>query len=196
MLYARLPNNDHASPTPGETRAVCPLCLSPVIPKCGQIKIHHWAHVRSECDAWSEPESAWHLGWKKRFPADQVEVALPPHRADIATALRVIELQHSAISPADIAAREEFYVTARPRGMIWLIDATEIYDRVEMEQKTDFIKFRWPRCPARWAGATAPLCLDFGGGILVVKKSSFYRTTMRGWGYLISPETFISSFGG
>lgn len=196
MFYAQIESDPRVRPTPGETRAVCPLCRAPVIPKCGAIKIHHWAHVRAECDSWSEPESAWHLGWKSRFPAHQVEVCFGPHRADVATDLRVIELQHSAISPADIAAREEFYGAARPRGMVWLLDATEIYDRMTLEQKKDFVKFRWPRCPARWFGATAPICLDFGGGVLVIKKWSAFKSSMYGWGYLATPETFVESFGG
>lgn len=38
----------------------CPCCDSPVIPKCGKIRMHHWAHRRM-CDPWWEIDRMMHL---------------------------------------------------------------------------------------------------------------------------------------
>ena len=27
--------------------AICPICKALVIPKCGEVKIHHWAHKKN-----------------------------------------------------------------------------------------------------------------------------------------------------
>lgn len=101
----------------------CPLCDNELIPRCGEINIHHWAHKKdADCDPWYESETDWHLAQKSVVPADWVEVTIKKdgekHRADI---LRpdglVIELQHSPISVYDIGEREYFYKKIR-----WLFD--------------------------------------------------------------------------
>ena len=103
---------------PGLT-AACPGCGGEVVAKCGEIVEWHWAHKAKDCDAWSEPESEWHLGWKARFPVDWQEVVMGPHRADVKTPRGVIEFQKSAISAAEIRERERFY-----GQMIWVVDAS------------------------------------------------------------------------
>jgi competence protein CoiA len=103
----------------------CPSCGHPCRPRCGQINIHHWAHhARADCDPWSEPESAWHREWKLAVPAERREVVIGPHRADVVTASGgVVELQLSAISPAVIEAREQFY----GERMAWIFDVGEAF---------------------------------------------------------------------
>lgn len=177
-------------PRPGLV-GTCPGCGEPLIPKCGALRRWHWAHRRADCDSWYEPEGPWHREWKTKYPSAQVEVAFGPHRADIATAKRVIELQHSVISPEDIAARESFYATVRPFGMVWLLDGTDLEQRFEFTQEEGYIKFRWRRCPARWLLATRPICVDFGAGVLIIKK---LRSNGRGWGYAISQAEFVTRF--
>ena len=103
----------------------------------------------------------------------------------------MIELQHSPISPADIAAREEFYSLVRPQGMIWLIDGTEIEHNFEFTPADGFVRFRWKRCPAHWLLAARPRCVDFGTGIFIIKKM---RGRGYGWGYAVSQSKFISVF--
>jgi hypothetical protein len=84
-----------------------------------------------------------------------VEVVLGAHRADIRNlAGTVIELQHSAIPPTEIAAREAFY-----GDMVWLFDATSRFpavpsgDRVFFSlQRTSHITF-----------CQRPVFLDYGG---------------------------------
>jgi hypothetical protein len=56
-------------------RGLCPGCSSSVIPKCGEIRLRHWAHLSTMvCDPWREPETEWHRGWKDEFPKEWQEV--------------------------------------------------------------------------------------------------------------------------
>jgi competence protein CoiA len=41
-------------------KGFCPMCASEMIPKCGEINAHHWAHkALGDCDTWSDGETAW-----------------------------------------------------------------------------------------------------------------------------------------
>ena len=109
-------------------RAICPLCRSVVVAKCGDIVEWHWAHQSGgDCDPWAENETAWHRWWKERAPEDWREVTMGTeqvHRADIRREDGyVIELQHSAISVDEIVERETFY-----GRMVWLLDG-RLYSR-------------------------------------------------------------------
>lgn len=97
--------------------AHCPCCQTEVSPKCGSIKLWHWAHKNADCDPWYEPETAWHKKWKERFPQEYREVAVGNHRADIKTSNLVVELQHSPISAEVIRERESHY-----GSMVWVFD--------------------------------------------------------------------------
>lgn len=104
--------------------AMCPSCRAPVIAKCGDHRVRHWAHrgVRV-CDPWWEPETEWHRAWKNEFPADWQETVLfaqngEKHIADVKTQSEmVIEFQHSFLKAEERAARETFY-----RKMVWVVD--------------------------------------------------------------------------
>lgn len=106
---------------------ICPGCLQPVIAKCGEIKIHHWAHrSKGTCACWWEPETDWHRTWKKYFPVEWQEVYISDpqnmekHVADIKTSHGfVIEFQHSYINSEKRIAREKFY-----HDMVWVVDGT------------------------------------------------------------------------
>jgi hypothetical protein len=93
-----------------------------VLAKCGQINVHHWAHVVGEdCDPWSEPETPWHRKWKSF--GHLTEQTLANHRADIITSRGlVVELQHSGISVDEIREREAFYGA----NLRWLFDGTDL----------------------------------------------------------------------
>jgi len=109
-------DSERITASPGVS-ACCPGCRQPVLAKCGEIRVWHWAHRGGDCDPWYESETAWHLNWKKLFPDTWQEVVMGPHRADIKTPRVVIELQHSSISVAEIREREAFY-----GDMIWIFD--------------------------------------------------------------------------
>ena len=61
-------------------RGECQGCGELVIAKCGQIRIHHWAHRGQRSgDPWWEPETPWHRDWKNHFPGNWQEIW---HRAE------------------------------------------------------------------------------------------------------------------
>ena len=121
MQYA-LVGDERREGEPG-LAGVCPVCGSPVLPRCGEVRVRHWAHRgRRDCDTWWEPETVWHRRWKNRFPKDWQEVigyddTGEQHRADVKTENDlVIEFQHSHLDPKERAARETFY-----GDMVWVV---------------------------------------------------------------------------
>jgi len=117
----------------------CPGCGAELVPKCGEIVIHHWAHRGDDnCDPWWQGETDWHRGWKSLFPAEWCEVSFErdgvKHRADVVTPKGVIEFQHSPLSLEAIRDREEFY-----GPMYWVFHAQEAYeaDRLWIKKTKD-----------------------------------------------------------
>ncbi|MFD0931296.1 competence protein CoiA [Psychroflexus salinarum] len=119
------------------TTALCPLCESKVVSKCGEINIHHWAHKNGEgCDSWSEPETYWHKSWKESFPLENREVVIDKqgkkHFADLCIDNDdgdiVIELQNSSISSETIKEREDFY----GERMLWVINGARFRESISI----------------------------------------------------------------
>lgn len=114
MKYALVAGiRSEASPS---LSGICPGCGAEMIAKCGNIKIHHWAHKQNRtCDHWWESESEWHRKWKDRFPVEWQELFHRAHDgekhiADIKTDYGlVVEFQHSPISKEERKKRESFY---------------------------------------------------------------------------------------
>lgn len=114
---------------------LCPMCNADLLARCGNIKVHHWAHKNKiECDNWWETETLWHRDWKNLFPVDWQEIIHSDingekHIADVKTPLGlVLEFQHSFLNQDERSARESFY-----NQMIWIVDGTR--------RKRDIIKF-------------------------------------------------------
>ena len=139
MQYATL-DGHKSMPSHTGQRAECPICGGEVLSKCGNVNIHHWAHISGEdCDPWSEPETEWHREWKNQFPFECREVTIQgdgeSHRADVCLPNgMVLEFQHSTLKPDDIRKREEFY-SKYTNGMVWVVDGTEFMDR--------WVKYKW-----------------------------------------------------
>src|SRR5687768_3310564 len=121
-------SNDKIEATKG-AKGACPVCGSELIAKCGEIKLHHWAH-RSllNCDTWWEKETEWHRSWKNKFSNDWQEFIFrdeqtrEKHIADVHTNHGlVIEFQHSHIEPQERRTRENFY-----KNMVWIVDCTRL----------------------------------------------------------------------
>jgi competence protein CoiA len=94
------------------------------VPKCGEIRVRHWAHLGAlHCDPWWE-ETEWHRAWKNKFPAEWREIVLraqdgEKHIADVKTMHgHVIEFQHSYLKGEERRVREAFY-----GPMVWVVDA-------------------------------------------------------------------------
>ena len=209
MMLAQSITRRRVRALPGK-HAFCPSCSAEVLSKCGDLKVWHWAHCRSEdCDSFSEPETAWHIGWKSEFDSDNVEVTMGQHRADVITSSgSVIELQHSPISTTDIEERERFY-----GDMVWLIDADPFSRNLKIREKEGYVTFRWKWPRKSWAVTRVPVFLDrvkintpyyaYGeridststvvGHLLRIRKIHWDSSKVGGWGRWVSREHFIDS---
>ena len=185
MKYAKL-NDERIEPQKGIVNAMCPVCGELVIPKCGNIKMHHWAHqTKQNCDPWWENETEWHRQWKDCFPKEFQEVIMhdpetgEKHIADVKTTSGfVIEFQHSAMKREEQMSRENFY-----KNMVWLIDARDYYEtfkkhmgilKIMKALKTsekhkgyfhmtlDYYELSKSCFPKRWLESSVPVVFDFG----------------------------------
>ncbi len=155
----------------------CPCCESPVIPKCGSVRVHHWAHQRENlCDRWWKNETEWHRNWKGQFPEHWQEFVYraddgEKHIADVKTEDDwVIEFQHSHITPEERRSRDAFY-----KKLVWVVDATRRKsDAVNFAKELDagtpvggnpYIRRVRPnecRLLREWCGSPGPIFFDFG----------------------------------
>jgi len=171
MKYA-YSQNERILATP-KAQGICICCGSEMIAKCGNQKIWHWAHKnRRQCDTWWENETEWHRNWKDKFPKEWQEVVHfsddgEKHIADVKTRNGfVIEFQHSAISPSEMASREQFYT-----NMIWIVDGTRLLKDLErftsFEHWQSYQSDRYDHAnrralPKRWINSSVPVFFDFG----------------------------------
>lgn len=179
-------------------QATCPLCGGRVLPKCGRIKIWHWAHVASECDPWSEGITEWHLEWQRRFPEQWREISVvhscESHRADIRVPNGiVVEFQHSSISPEEIAEREKFYGLL----MRWVFDARDAYSSGRLSfslrwtpERKPYVALRWKHPRKTLGHARRPVFLDIGEGLLINVVKFDLRSPAAGWGHLTNHGDF------
>jgi hypothetical protein len=177
--------NGHRVEATKGAKGLCPCCDSELVAKCGELRIHHWAHKGNRvCDPWWEPETEWHRAWKNNFSIDWQEVILTDeitgekHIADVCTSDRlVIEFQHSPIMPKEQKSREEFY-----KNMVWVVDGSRLkfeYSRF-LSAKENFIKTNRPRIFAvdsveecfshNWINSSVPVVVDFKNARRVQNK--------------------------
>jgi competence protein CoiA len=155
----------------------CQSCGHPMVAKCGEVRIWHWAHQRSRvCDHWWENETEWHRAWKGQFPDNWQEVVHPAengmkHIADVKTERGwVIEFQHSYIKPEERRSRDAFY----PK-LVWVVDGTRrkrdgnqfleaLNNGARFVEELPIVKVRSDECALlrEWAGSNAPVFFDFG----------------------------------
>ena len=158
----------------------CPACGKPMVAKCGEVRIHHWAHKgERDCDPWWENETEWHRAWKDDFPTDWQEIVHAAgdgerHVADVKTdAGWVIEFQHSYLKPEERRSRDAFY----PK-LIWVVDGTRRkrdqtqvmnawIEGVPLTGNPSVRKVFSADCRLlqEWAGSSAPTFLDLGVGL-------------------------------
>jgi hypothetical protein len=148
-----------------------------MIPKCGEVRISHWAHQRTLlCDPWWENETEWHRNWKGQFPVNWQEFVHraengEKHIADVRTDHGwVIEFQRSHIKPEERRARDIFY-----QKLVWVVDATR-----RKRDRKQFAKALEAGTPVggnphirrvhlddcgllrEWSGSHGPIFFDFG----------------------------------
>jgi competence protein CoiA len=125
---------------------LCIGCSSPMVARCGAVRIKHWSHKRrTRCDSWWERETEWHRSWKNQFPDDWQEIVHhaddgEKHIADIKTPEGwVIEFQHSHIQPQERRSREDFY-----KRLVWVVDGNRrINDKKKFFKVLGNINGRW-----------------------------------------------------
>ncbi len=192
MLYGLSERQDRITAQRG-LKAYCPLCNKILRPKCGSIKIWHWAHISvKDCDPWYEPETAWHLGWKAIFKPQFVEVSFGEHRADISLPYgQIWELQASGLSVEEICSRKQFYSRIN-KALMWLFN-TEKYRHninIKHEKPYSWLRWKWPHKPLYYCSR---VFLDLGeDGIFAVRKLS--KDAGEGYGTLWQRQRFISMF--
>jgi hypothetical protein len=155
----------------------CPACDHPMVAKCGEVRIWHWAHQGGRyCDHWWEPETEWHRAWKDVFPFDWQEVVHQAesgekHVADVKTDRGwVVEFQHSYLKPEERRSRDAFY----PK-LIWVVNGTRRKrDSAQILKAWNEGARVGENSPVRkafsdgcvllreWAGTNAPIFIDCG----------------------------------
>ena len=142
----------------------CGTCAAILVPKCGAVKVWHWAHEAGDCDPWSEPESDWHRAWKQFYAEHRgarVEVSMGEHRADVVTPNGlVVELQATYLDAASISEREQFY-----DNMIWLYSADRWADRLQFGRRG----FWWKHAARSLTLHTKPVWWHLGDELLLVR---------------------------
>ena len=161
MIY----DHDRQRATPRST-STCPQCGGGLVAKCGRIITWHWAHLSSDCDPWSEPESEWHIGWKSHFEkaGASTEVVMNNHRADVVMPSgHVVELQYNYLSADDIIARENFY----GHRMTWIY-------RCHWSERLHYGKrgFWWKHGSKAMATHMRPVWWDMGDRLIRVRLST------------------------
>ena len=149
--------------------AVCQVCKAEVIAKCGNIKIHHWAHKsKRKCDHWWENETQWHRDWKNQFSKDWQEIVHKSetgekHIADIKTPKGlVVEFQHSPIDKDELSTRNNFY-----KNIIWIVDGTRRpTDEKKFEEALEWRGWDSSRLLKDWTIFPKPVFFDFGKPLL------------------------------
>ena len=197
MRYAHTTNGRHVEASPGTT-GHCSTCAAPVIAKCGEVNVWHWAHQRqADCDVWSEPVGAWHRAWQEIFPLSCRERVIGPHRADIAVPGAVIELQDSPLSTAEIRERERFYAS---RGRFcWVFNVADAAESGRLEVRNPgrgdrYRTFRWKHARRSLAACRQPVYLDLGGEQLLQLGRIYHEAPVGGWGYIVTRQEFIEQF--
>jgi|SRR3990167_753871 len=96
-------------------KGFCFGCDQPVIAKCGEVNIHHWAHENlGECDGMKE-ETYWHKTWKECFGEKYREVVIKKDGgkriADVLIGNRVFEFESRRIELVDLRIRTNFWLS-------------------------------------------------------------------------------------
>lgn len=174
-------------------KARCPSCQGELIAKCGTERIWHWAHKTKDCDSWSEPETMWHKNWKGLFPPAWQEVVIGEHRADVQTPSFVIEFQHSPISVAEVAEREQYY-----KSMFWVFDLRRVAKHFDIQSRRLRAPYSETVMPFKWKwkwrsvqSCRSPVFVTFGKGRLYLIKFERYRQA-DGFCQQVSRDEFLS----
>lgn len=168
----------HISEANRGTRGICPVCGEALVARKGAYRCEHWWHVNGrQCDLWYESRGPWHRYWQDMFPSDCQEVIVEcdgiKHIADVKTKKGiVVEMQWSAISTEQIAAREKFY-----DKMLWIVGMCRLVGGQRLKERFDDADISRVRKQCRmhvlsacdlprsiqWLDCSWPVFFDFDG---------------------------------
>ena len=175
-------------------KPICPKCKTDMIAKCGQVRIHHWAHKNKiQCDDWMEDENEWRREWLSHFAPDCQEQLVEhngqSHFADILTTLgSVILLHQSQLTEEMIREREAFYQTP-----VWIFNAgryKQDVNRFLSAFEKNYVRYRSKNLitisefnidkvfKKAWLSAQFPVFFDFSNAQGTVK--SLYSEKLNG----------------
>ena len=183
MLYARDPKTKELILSTKGSIAVCPDCNMEMIPKCGSIVCHHWAHkCNSDCDIkYHDGISDWHIEWQQQInnPIPGINVEVPVvvdeqyKRADLKPQHGVIiEFQKSPLPLEEKLLREKHY-----QNMMWVV-----HDDIKKSKI-------WYQYNNGWVGS--PVIFDSGYRDVTCFNCTDGRPNDR---FDISKEHFIKTF--
>lgn len=159
MMYAIV--NGFLSEPFKSGKGTCPTCKTAVLAKCGNVNIHHWAHINiKDCDNWKENEGLWHRSWKLRFPPHFREITYKNHRADVKLNNLAIEFQHSPISVSEVEARENHW-----KDIFWVVD---LRNKKGLVPQTNYLE--WKNAYKWITASKGALLLDTDFGLFSVYK--------------------------
>lgn len=182
MQYADV-NGARTEAIPGG-RGVCPGCQAPVLAKCGEVNVWHWAHD-IPCAIVGEPETAWHRRMKERFPAECREVIRGNHRADVLFGRTVYEFQRNPLEPSEYTERTAFW---RKQGydIRWVFYHADHPETFVLRMANEgYMTFRWKWPKRRLECVQTPFLLDGGWEQLFEVKRIYWSDRVGGWGYFV-----------
>lgn len=203
MKYANV-NGVRKEAEPGLS-GICPSCDQPLISKCGEIKIKHWAHKgKRHCDPWWENETEWHRGWKDLFPVEWREVPSKDENGEkhIADIKRpdgfFIEFQNSPISSEEVESRNRFY-----KNLVWVVNGcrssldlekAQLLSNLRSEERLLDISKINMRISKKWKNAAKHIFIDFSDNNVDGKKRLFYLLSEGKYEFIceVLVEDFVS----
>ncbi|MGC3959611.1 MAG: competence protein CoiA family protein [Verrucomicrobiota bacterium] len=180
----------------------CPDCAGTLIAKCGEIKIHHWAHATSPPNCEYQPKTEWHMGWQLKFPLDWLEVKYTNGRADVMLPKGdLVEFQSKGLDSETLKRRTE---GTKPGAIAWVVDGREafkeerLYLTKGLKEFNDnhpspfFFSFRWIHSPNWFYQHVGILLVDIGNDKLLDIRHLYKGPPVRGWGQVHTHDDFLA----
>ena len=163
-------------------RGVCPGCAAPVLAKCGEVNVWHWAH-EVPCTVIGEAETAWHRRLKERFPPECREIVRENHRADVVWGGSVYEFQRKPLEPSEYQERTSFWRKQgyAVRWVFYHADHPETFVST-IRKGGEYVSFRWKWPKRRLECVQTPFYLDGGWEQLFQVKRIYWSDKVGGWG--------------
>lgn len=147
MLYGITDNGTRIRAHKDAT-AICPHCRGPLVPKCGEVVIHHWAHKEAKNCPYSSGTTYWHYEWLVNFDdlaekGWEVEYFLKSVRFDAFNAQKKQAVEFQRLIDLDYARAKISLCESEGIKLFWLISPhlfkNFIYTRNFMGRRGHFL---------------------------------------------------------